>query len=185
MGHPQSRNGFRRAITPDRGASLFPCMLRLFVCMVLLVVPAPLLMAQASLRCPMRPASLKSMLHCFRPLLVFSPSATDARLKKQNGILDAAADDMMDRFVMLTPVVPDVKKYRTPLDTPYIVLKADAMREIRTRFRVPADRFEVLLLDEDGRVLLRSDKPIDVRRLNTRIDALPERQVEMRRRDAN
>ena len=160
-------------------------MVRLFVCLVLLVAPAPLLMAQASLRCQMRPASLKAMLHCFRPLLVFSPSPTDARLKKQNGILDAAADDMMDRFVMLTPVVPDAKRYRTPLDTPYIVLKADAMREIRTRFRVPADRFEVLLLDEDGRVLLRSDEPIDARRLNTRIDALPERQVEMRRRDAN
>lgn len=133
----------------------------------------------------MRPASLKAMLHCFRPLLVFSPSSRDARLKKQNQILDAAADDMMDRFVMLTPVVPNAEKYVTPLDTPYIVLKPGAMHEIRTRFRVPRDRFEVLLLAEDGRVLLRSDEPIDVTRLNTRIDALPQRQREMRRRGAN
>lgn len=160
-------------------------MLRLCLCLLLLVAPSPLLTAQASLRCQMRPASLKAMLHCFRPLLVFSPSSTDARLKKQNRLLDAAADDMMDRFVMLTPVVPDAKKYRTPLDTPYIVLKPGAMHEIRTRFRVPRDHFEVLLLAEDGRVLLRSDEPIDVTRLNTRIDALPQRQVEMRRRGAN
>lgn len=168
-----------------RKTSLFSCMLRLFLCLVLFVAPAPLLMAQASLKCQMRPASLKAMLHCFRPLVVFSPSPTDTRLKKQSGILDAAADDMMDRFVMLTPVVPDVKNYATPLDTPYIVLKPDAMRDIRERFRIPPDRFEVLLLDEDGRVLLRSDEPINVTRLNTRIDALPERQIEMRRRGAN
>ena len=160
-------------------------MLRFLLPLVLVVSPAPLLMAQASLQCQMRPQSLKAMLHCFRPLLVFSPSPTDARLKKQSGILDRAADDMMDRFVMLTPVVPDAKKYATPLDTPYIVLKQDVMRAIRKRFHVPRNRFEVLLLDENGRVRLRSRKPIDITRLNTLIDTWPERQIEMTRRGAN
>lgn len=153
--------------------------------LILLVAPAPLLMAQASLQCQMRPSSLKAMLHCFRPLLVFSPSPTDARLKKQSRILDRAADDMMDRFVMLTPVVPNAKKYATPLDTPYIVLKQDVMRAIRKRFHVPRSRFEVLLLDENGRVRLRSSKPINITRLNRLIDSWPERQIEMTRRDAN
>jgi hypothetical protein len=133
----------------------------------------------------MRPASLKAMLHCFRPLLVFSPSPADARLKQQSRILDAAADDMMDRFVMLTPIVPNAKQYATPLDTPYIVLKQTTMQAIRERFHIPRSRFEVLLLDEDGRVRLRSDRPIDTTRLNTLIDSWPERRVEMRRRDAN
>ena len=160
-------------------------MLRFLLPLVLVVSPAPLLMAQASLQCQMRPQSLKAMLHCFRPLLVFSPSPTDARLKKQSGILDRAADDMMDRFVMLTPVVPDAKKYATPLDTPYIVLKQDVMRAIRKRFHVPRDRFEVLLLDENGRVRLRSREPIDITRLNRLIDTWPERQIEMTRRGAN
>lgn len=160
-------------------------MVRIFLSLVLLVVPAPALLAQASLQCAMRPASLKQMLHCFRPLLVFSPSPTDARLKRQSAILDAAADDMMDRFVMLTPVVPDAKKYATPLDTPYVVLKQAAMREIRERFRVPLSRFEVLLLDEDGRIRLRSARPINITRLNTLIDSWPERQIEMTRRGAN
>lgn len=160
-------------------------MVRLFLSMVLLVVPTPMLLAQASLHCPMRPGSLKAMLHCFRPLLVFSPSPTDARLKEQSNILDAAADDMMDRFVMLTPVVPDAEEYATPLDTPYIVLKQPTMRAIRERFHVPRNRFEVLLLDEEGRVRLRSARPVDITRLNTLIDSWPERQIEMRRRGAN
>ena len=160
-------------------------MLRFLLPLVLVVSPAPLLMAQASLQCQTRPSSLKAMLHCFRPLLVFSPSPTDARLKKQSKILDRAADDMMDRFVMLTPVVPDAKKYATPLDTPYIMLKQDVMLAIRERFHVPRDRFEVLLLDENGRVRLRSRRPIDITRLNTLIDSWPERQIEMTRRGAN
>jgi len=160
-------------------------MVRFFLSLVFFVVPAPMLLAQASLHCTMRPASLKAMLHCFRPLLVFSPSPTDARLKQQSRILDAAADDMMDRFVMLTPIVPNAKQYATPLDTPYIVLKQTTMQAIRERFHIPHSRFEVLLLDEDGRVRLRSDRPIDITRLNTLIDSWPERRVEMRRRDAN
>jgi hypothetical protein len=160
-------------------------MLALFLSLVFVVAPAPLLMAQANLQCQMRPASLKAMRHCFRPLLVFSPSATDTRLKKQSRILDAAADDMMDRFVMFTPILPERRGFVRPLDTPYIVLSGDAMRAIRTRFHIPRDRFEVLLLDENGRVRLRSQRPVDVMRLNVLIDAIPERQVEMRRRDAN
>ena len=167
-----------------RRKSLFP-MVRLFLFLLLFVVPAPALLAQASLHCPMRPASLKTMLHCFRPLLVFSPSPADDRLKQQSHILDSAADDMMDRFVMLTPVVPDAEKYATPLDTPYIVLKPETMRAIRERFHIPRSRFEVLLLDEDGRVRLRSARPVDITRLNALIDSWPERRVEMRRRDAN
>lgn len=155
------------------------------VSLALLVAPAPVLLAQASLHCQMRPQSLKAMLHCFRPLLVFSPSPTDARLKRQSRVLDQAADDMMDRFVMLTPVVPKAEKYATPLDTPYIVLKHDVMQAIRKRFHVPHSRFEVLLLDEDGRVRLRSRQPVDITRLNTLIDSWPERQVEMTRRGAN
>lgn len=160
-------------------------MARLLLFLVLLVVPAPALLAQASLQCAMRPASLRAMLHCYRPLLVFSPSPTDVRLKEQSAILDAAADDMMDRFVMLTPVVPDARQYATPLDTPYIVLKPGEMRAVRERFHIPRSRFEVLLLDEDGRVRLRSTRPIDITRLNTLIDSWPERQIEMTRRGAN
>jgi hypothetical protein len=143
------------------------------------------LRAQARPSCAVVPKSLTAMHACFRPLLVFSPQADDARLKVQSAVLDAAADDMMDRFVMLTPVVPDAKGFAAPLDTPYTVLSQQEMDAIRTRFHVRDDVFAVVLLGEDGQEKLRSAKPVDVDRLNALIDSMPERRVEMRRPHAN
>lgn len=133
----------------------------------------------------MRPETLDAMLHCYRPLLVFSPSATDPRLREQTQLLDAAADDMMDRFVLLTPIVHDPGRYVTPLDTLYIVLSAREIQAIRERFHIPDGQFEVLLLNEDGDVVLRSDEPVQVTPLNRFIDAMPRRRIEMKRRNAN
>lgn len=133
----------------------------------------------------MRPETLQAMLHCYRPLLVFSPSATDPRLREQTELLDAAADDMMDRFVLLTPIVPNPQQYVTPLDTLYVVLSEREMQSVRDRFHVPLDRFEVLLLKEDGDIAMRSDEPIRVTPLNRFIDALPRRKIEELRRGAN
>jgi hypothetical protein len=81
---------------------------------ILLVFPA---FGQANPKCQVRPQTLAAMRHCYRPLLVFSPSANDPRLRKQGAILDDTADDMMDRFVLLTPVIPNSRGYQTPLDT--------------------------------------------------------------------
>jgi Domain of unknown function (DUF4174) len=140
---------------------------------------------QASPKCQVRPASLAAMRDCYRPLLVFSPSADDPRLKQQGTMLDADADDMMDRFVMFTPVLPAIRGFQAPLDTPYVVLSAQQMRTIRQRFQIPANRFAVLLLGEDGSVALRSDQPVEAARLNTLIDTMPMRRVERERPHAN
>jgi hypothetical protein len=158
-------------------ARLFPAVMVLLAC--------ESLWAQARPSCQVIPKSLAAMHACYRPLLVFSPQADDALLKEQSAALDAAADDMMDRFVMLTPVVPDAKDFTAPLDTPYTVLSQQEMNSIRTRFHVRTDEFAVVLLGEDGREKLRSTKPVDVDRLNALIDSMPERRVEMRRPHAN
>ena len=141
--------------------------------------------AQANPRCEVQPKTLAAMRSCYRPLLVFSPRVNDPRLKEQVSILDEAADDMMDRFVMLTPVFPDSAGYQTPLDTPYVVLSGKQMKMIRERFHIPESSFQVLLLGEDGSVKLSSPKPISVTRLNTLIDAMPSRKIERERRHAN
>jgi hypothetical protein len=143
------------------------------------------LWAQARPSCQVIPKSLDAMHRCYRPLLVFSPQADDPRLKEQTATLDAAADDMMDRFVMLTPIVPDAKSYQVPLDTPYTVLSQQDMDAIRARFHIPADQFVVLLLGEDGTEKLRSTRPVPIDRLNSLIDSMPERRVEMMRPNAN
>ena len=141
--------------------------------------------AQARPDCALKPASLTQMRLCYRPLLVFSPSATDARLVKQQSALDEAADDMMDRFVMLTPVLSATRGFQAPLDTPYVVLSAQEMRTIRRRFQIPANRFAVLLLGEDGSIALRSNQPVEAARLNALIDTMPVRKVEEERPHAN
>lgn len=122
---------------------------------------------------------------CYRPLLVFSPRADDPRLVEQSKILDADADDMMDRFVMLTPMLTASKGYAPPLDAPYVLFGALETKAIRARFHVPENRFLVLLLDEDGEVKLRSDLPVDSDRLNALIDTMPMRKVERERPHAN
>ncbi len=141
--------------------------------------------AQAGAHCQVVPKSLAAMRGCYRPLLVFSPSPRDPRLKRQTALLDAAADDMMDRFVLFTPIAPDERRVSTPLDAPYTVLGSRELSELRNRFKIPQGEFAVLLLDENGAVRLRSGTPVSVGRLNALIDRTPRRKAEMLRRDAN
>jgi hypothetical protein len=158
---------------------------RSFITIALLFITSLTAAAQASPKCQVRPTTLTAMRHCYRALLIFSPRADDTRLKKQGEILDDDADDMMDRFVMLTPILPSAKNYAAPLDTPYVVLSAKEMQSIRERFHVPAESFLVLLLGEDGQEKLRSPRPVSAERLNALIDATPERKIERERPHAN
>jgi Domain of unknown function (DUF4174) len=158
--------------------------MRLLVTALVMMVISPA-SGQANSKCQVQPKTLAAMRRCYRPLLVFAPHADDVRLKKQGAILDAAADDMMDRFVMLTPVLADAKGYQTPLDTPYIVLSKNEIQAIRERFHVAEDRFLVLLLGEDGAEKLRSPAPVSADRLNALIDTMPDRKIERERPHAN
>lgn len=147
---------------------------------------APLLVhAQARPDCALRPTSLAQMRHCYRPFLVFSPSAADPRLKKQQSTLDDAADDMMDRFVMFLPILTKPTGYQPPLDTPYTLLGSKEIASIRNRFHVEENQFAVFLLGEDGAVKLHTTAPVTITRLNSLIDSTPERKLEMQRPHAN
>ena len=96
-----------------------------------------------------------------------------------------AADDMMDRFVMLTPILIASRGYQPPLDTPWILLSAHQMNAIRTRYNIANDKFQVMLLGEDGSVKLRSTEPVEPARLNALIDTMPTRKIERDRPHAN
>lgn len=141
--------------------------------------------SQAKLTCAVVPKTLVAMKDCYRPLLVFSANGDDPRLKRQIALLDQAADDMMDRFVLLTPIVPDGHQVSTPADSPYTILSSDEMKGARAKFHIPASAFVVLLLDEDGSVMLRSEGPVNTDRLNALIDKTPLRQAEAHRPHAN
>jgi hypothetical protein len=117
--------------------------------------------------------------------MVFSPSASDPRLIRQQSLLDEAADDMLDRFVLFLPVAPQSASYKPPLDTPYVLLNQKELTAIRSRFQVPENQFTVLLLGEDGGIKFHSTVPVTINRLNSLIDAMPDRKVEMARPHAN
>ena len=99
--------------------------------------------------------------------------------------IDEAADDMMDRFVLFIPIVTKSTNYQPPLDTPYSLLNQKELTAIRSRFQVPENQFTVLLLGEDGSIKFRSTVPVTISRLNSLIDAMPDRKVEMARPHAN
>lgn len=159
------------------------CLALSFAVVVLAVSPPA--RAQANPHCQAVPKTFAAMHGCFRPLLVFSPASGDARLHRQAALLDADADDMMDRFVLFTPISPDSRRAGTPVDSPWTVLPQPQIDQIRARFHIPAGQFAVLLLDEDGSVMLRSANPVNPSRLNALIDRTPLRQAEMRRPGAN
>jgi hypothetical protein len=158
--------------------------IRLPLAMLILFMPVALA-AQARPTCALRPTTLAQTRHCYRPIIVFSPDADDPRLKKQQSSMDEAADDMMDRFVLLLPVLTKSTNYQAPLDTPYAILNNKERDNLRTRFHVPDNQFSVLLLGEDGLVKLRSSAPVSVDRMNALIDAMPDRKAEMQRPHAN
>jgi hypothetical protein len=113
------------------------------------------------------------------------PQRRRCTLKHQVKDLDDAADDMMDRFVLFAPIVPDGRRVTTPVDAPYTVLEPKEMSSIRAQFHIPAREFVVLLLDEDGKAAFRSAVPVNTDRLNALIDRMRRRQAEMRRPHAN
>ncbi|MFT4113609.1 DUF4174 domain-containing protein [Silvibacterium sp.] len=140
--------------------------------------------AQANSKCQTQPKTLAAMRDCYRPLLVFSPRGSEAALRDQVKILDNDADDMMDRFVLLTPVLADTHGYQPPLDAPHAQLTSAESATARRRFHVPDGTFLVLLLGEDGSVKLRSTAPVSTDRLNALIDTMPTRKIESQRKDA-
>lgn len=160
------------------------CTRRAALALALLLAPLAL-HAQAKLTCKVQPATLAEAQNCWRPLLVFSPSDHNPQLIAQEHILDQDADDMMDRFVLLVPVVPSAKRTPTPLDAPWTIMPQPQMDHIRARFHIPNNQFQVILLDEMGKPLFHSDHPVTTRYLKAVIHNLPRRKIEKYRRGAN
>ena len=159
-------------------------MLRHLLVLLSLILPLSA-SGQARSDCPMRPKTLAEMRGCYRPLLVFAPSTADARLVTQRKALDAAADDMMDRNVLLIPIAATGAKFEAPLDAPYAMLDPAERAAARKHFGAAPGAFKVVLLGEDGGAKLQSSTPVAVERLNGLIDSMPTRKAEMQRPHSN
>ncbi len=140
---------------------------------------------QAHPGCPLHPVTLSAMRSCYRRLLVFAPSAADPRYKAEEAVLDAAADDMMDREVLLVPILGSSAHYTAPLDAPSAMLTGREQNESRQRFHTSAHAFRVILLGEDGGSKLSSKSEVSMEKLNSLIDSMPTRKQEMQRPHSN
>ena len=101
-----------------------------------------------------------------RPVLVFGPSDADPDYVVQRGRLEAAADGLRERdIVVLSDTVPGT-----------IPGSGGAMRRA-----LGVEGFEIVLVGKDGGVKLRSRMPITVEALFATIDAMPMRRREMAR----
>jgi hypothetical protein len=132
-----------------------------------------------------QPTTLKAMRDCYRPLLVFAPTARDASLVAQQAMLDQYADDMMDRNLLYVPVLAQSGHFEAPLDAPYAVLKQSELNAIRTRFQVGPSEFVVVLVGKDGGEKFRTKRAISVLKLDEIVDAMPMGRQEKAARSAN
>jgi hypothetical protein len=141
--------------------------------------------AQLNPGCAVQPASLRSMRDCYRPLLVFAPSARDASLMAQQAVLDQYADDMMDRNLLYVPVLVQNAHFNAPLHAPYVLLRQPKMSAIRARYQIGPSEFVVVLVGKDGGEKFRAKKPVSVLRLDRIVDAMPMGRQEKAARSAN
>jgi len=114
---------------------------------------------------PLKPLQWKA-----RVLVVSAPKGDDSGLRAQDAILRADGDGQVDR---------DMKIIRLVGAQGPAGMDVSAVRE---RLSLPPNRFEVVLVGKDGMVVLRRRQPIALDELFDRIDAMPMRRDEIRKR---
>jgi len=114
---------------------------------------------------PLKPLQWKA-----RVIVVSAPGRDDAGLRAQDAIFSADGDGQADR---------DVKIIRLVGAHGPAGIDASALRE---RLSLPPDRFEVVLVGKDSTIVLRRRQPIALGELFDRIDAMPMRRDELRKR---
>jgi hypothetical protein len=114
---------------------------------------------------PLKPLQGKA-----RVLVVSAPHANDSGLRAQDAILSADREGQAERDMMVIRLVGG--------EGPAGV-DAGALRE---RLSLPPDRFELVLVGKDGTIVLRRRQPAPLSEIFDRIDAMPMRRDEIRRR---
>jgi len=116
------------------------------------------------------PDPLKPLRWRARVLVVSAPKGDDPGLRAQDAILKGDVDGQVERDLKIIRLVG--------ADGP-TGMDAQAARE---RLSLPPDRFEVVLVGKDGATVLRRRQPISLDDLFNRIDAMPMRRDEIRKR---
>ena len=97
-----------------------------------------------------------------RVVLVFSPTAADARLTRQQSLLEQHQSELKERDTVVLPVV------------------GSEDRRLRNLFRIGPSDFATILIGKDGNEKHRWTDVAPIDQINYRIDRMPMRKVEMR-----
>lgn len=109
-----------------------------------------------------------------RVLLVFAPDLGNAEFRRQNAVLEAAGDGLMDRD--MTVIRAFANNYLSVDDRGYEQPATSYYR----RFVVKPGEFRVILVGKDGTIKLDRDRFVDDGDLFALIDSMPMRRHEMR-----
>lgn len=112
-----------------------------------------------------------------RVLVIFAPSMDDVRFRKQLQLLNGQEAEESDRdLVRLWALVGWQKTM------PFGMLSEEASRALRRKYQVRPGQFRVLLIGKDGNAAYSQASPVEPSELFARIDRMPMRREEMRRR---
>ena len=133
-------------------------------------------------------ATLASLRHDYRPLLVFAASDSD-QVREQMRLLGERVKELQERQMVIVPILLHGGDERTAAaeaetiglpERAVVRLEAGEDAAARRRFHVGQDNFTVILIGKDGGEKLRSQTPVTMERLMKVIDAMPMRQKEVR-----
>jgi hypothetical protein len=110
------------------------------------------------------PQSLSAYRDKNRVLLVFAPSAADSRYKKQSALFSGKESGLKERDLVRINV------FEKPASS------------LRQRYGVGTGDFRVILVGKDGHTAYSTGRPVVTSDLFRRIDRMPMRRDEMRRR---
>lgn len=103
-----------------------------------------------------------------RVVIVATPRAADPELAEQRKTL-AGWGGAAERDVSVVYVVGDT-----------VTGASDTAATLRLAYHLPIDRFSIVLIAKDGRVAVRSEKPVPDQRIEDIIDAMPMRRAGQR-----
>jgi hypothetical protein len=114
-----------------------------------------------------------------RALVVFAPSASDARLTRTKAMIGGNRTALLDRDLTVVYVVGGELSHDLG---PPPGMNAAA---VRTLYRASEGAFRVLLIGKDSGIKLDSSQPIAFADLAAEIDRMPMRRDEMRKRSSD
>ena len=148
------------------------------------VVLALAVMPSLSLGSTESGATLGSLRHNYRPVLVFAAEDTE-EVRKQMRLLGKSGQAMYERQMVVVPILlhgdQSAEAWRCVLpERDVVALQPDEDTAARRRFHVGDEEFTVILIGKDGGEKLRSQTPVTMERLMKVIDSMPMRQKEAR-----